>query len=68
MNQGPGNSDEKPAKSGTREKDPLEEALIRAKLILELHKGPDDPQLRENSEHEPLEKDGAASSANDSGE
>ncbi|CAN5748901.1 hypothetical protein BH10BAC3_BH10BAC3_40980 [soil metagenome] len=68
MNQVPGNNNEKLAVPDSGEKYPLEEALIKAKLVLELHNGPVDPQLRKSSEHDPRENDGEALSANDSGE
>ena len=48
--------------------DPLREALIAAKLMRELHKGPDMIEVRENNIPDKLEKDGAATSANDAGE
>lgn len=48
--------------------DPLQEALIAAKLMRELHKGPNMIEVRENNIPDRLEKDGVATSADDAGE
>ena len=53
---------------GDMKNDPLEEAIISARLMQELHKGPDDEHVRENNIHGKVEKDGDAESAADSGE
>jgi len=49
-------------------KDPLLEALLTAKQMQDLHKGPIDPIIRENNLHDRVEKEGEALSANDTGE
>ena len=49
-------------------KDPLLEALLSAKQMQDLHKGPIDPIIRENNLHDRVEKEGEALSANDTGE
>ena len=49
-------------------KDPLLEALLTAKQMQDLHKGPIDPVIRENNQHDRAEKEGEALSANDTGE
>ncbi len=48
--------------------DILKEALENSRSIQELHKGPNDPVVRENNNPDLQEKDGTAVSADDAGE
>lgn len=51
----------------TIDKDPLQEAVITARLMEEMHKGPGDAEIAAVSETDAQEDD-AAESADDSGE
>ena len=68
MNQSTRDQTEKLPQQEGDKVDSIEEALIKAKLILELHKGPDDLVVRENREPDSQATDAVAESADDSGE
>ena len=57
-----------PLQAINKNNDPLGEAIITARLMRELHKGPDVTEVRENNMPDRLEKHGEAISADDAGE